>query len=107
MNLVEQLHMELIKNTEADTRGRVTLGLAVATPGRQYRVYVNPGGLVLLVPDVPASEARLRGAKLLNQARHAATQGAADHYQEAAMLELLLGVLPRLDRLIGLLEERT
>lgn len=46
-------------------------------------------------------------ANLLDQARRAATQGAADRYQEAAMLELLLGILPRLDRLIELLERQT
>lgn len=44
--------------------------------------------------------------KLIDQARHAATRGAADGYQEAATTALLLALIPRLDRVIELLEKQ-
>ena len=47
---------EAVAEVEADSRGRVTLAKAGATPGRRYRVLANADGLVVLQPVVSIPE---------------------------------------------------
>jgi hypothetical protein len=50
---------EVIAETEADGRGRVSLGRAGARPGRRYAVAANPDGVLLLTPVVSIPEREL------------------------------------------------
>ena len=50
---------ETVTEAEVDSRGRVSLGRAGATPGRRYRVQVRPDGAMLLIPVVSIPEREL------------------------------------------------
>ena len=50
---------ETVTETEVDSRGRVSLGRAGATPGRRYRVQTRPDGAILLIPVVSIPEREL------------------------------------------------
>src|ERR1700684_4170404 len=48
--------VETVAAAEADSRGRISLGEAGATPGRRYRVERNIDGVLLLIPVVSIPE---------------------------------------------------
>ncbi len=50
---------EVVAETEADIRGRLSLGRAGAKPGRRYRVATNDEGVLLLTPVISILEREL------------------------------------------------
>jgi hypothetical protein len=47
---------ETVAEAKVDSRGRISLGEAGATPGRRYRVERNIDGVLLLIPVVSIPE---------------------------------------------------
>jgi hypothetical protein len=47
---------ETVAEAKVDSRGRISLGEAGATPGRRYRVERNVDGVLLLIPVVSIPE---------------------------------------------------
>jgi hypothetical protein len=52
----EREEFETVAEAKVDSRGRVSLGEAGATPGRRYRVERNVDGVLLLIPVVSIPE---------------------------------------------------
>lgn len=52
----ESEEFEVVAETEVDSRGRVSLGRAGATPGRRYRIESNVDGVLVLTPVVSIPE---------------------------------------------------
>jgi hypothetical protein len=52
----ESEEFETVAEAKVDSRGRISLGDAGATPGRRYRVERNVDGVLLLIPVVSIPE---------------------------------------------------
>jgi hypothetical protein len=52
----ESEEFETVAEARVDSRGRISLGDAGATPGRRYRVERNVDGVLLLIPVVSIPE---------------------------------------------------
>jgi hypothetical protein len=52
----EHEEFETVAEAKVDSRGRISLGEAGATPGRRYRVERNVDGVLLLIPVVSIPE---------------------------------------------------
>jgi hypothetical protein len=52
----EREEFQTVAEAKVDSRGRISLGEAGATPGRRYRVERNVDGVLLLIPVVSIPE---------------------------------------------------
>ncbi|MGH3679684.1 MAG: hypothetical protein ACRDT2_05400 [Natronosporangium sp.] len=82
MTVTDQIaaQLEIVGESEADSRGRVALSRAGARPGRRYQVRSDDDGVIVLVPVVSIPEREMQvweDPKLAEQVRGAVADAEA------------------------------